>query len=131
MKRTLVSIFLSMTILATPLYAKGLTTVKGEGGVTVKVSLLNDPPIVDKNKIKVEFADAGGKAITDAKVKVSYSMTPMKGMAPMNHKAKAKLEGDSYIATMNIGMKGKWDVKIRVKRKNASSMNIKASFQVK
>ncbi len=129
--KKIILILLGMAMLANPLHAKGLTTVKGADNVTVKVSLVTDPPVVGKNNIKVELTDAKGNALTDAKVKVYYSMTPMKGMMPMNYKAKAKLEGDSYITTLDIGMKGSWDVKFKIKRENADSLNVKASFKVK
>lgn len=91
---------------------------------------MTDPPVLGKNSIRIELADSEGNAITDPKVKVYYSLTPMKGMAPMNHKTKAKLEGDSDIATIDIGMMGHWDAKLKIKRENAGSLNIKTSFKV-
>lgn len=131
MMKKIMTILLGLVLVAGPVSGKELTTVKGEGDVTAKVSLLNDPPVVGKNQLKIEIVDTEGKAITDAKVRVYYSMTPMKGMSPMEYKAKAKLNGDSYVAALSIMMKGHWDVKFKIKRKNAKTINGKARFMVK
>ncbi len=126
-----ISILLGIALLASPLYAKELVTVKGTDDVTAKVFLVTDTPVVGKNTIRVELNDSSGKAITDAKVKAYYSMAPMKGMAPMIYKARAKLNGDSYIATLDIGMKGHWELKLKIRRKKASTFNVETSFKIK
>lgn len=128
--RKIVLVLLGIALLAGPLYAKELTTVKGANGVTVKVSLMNDPPVVGENKIKIELTDAEGKAITDAKVRIYYSMRPTGGMTPMNRKAKPKLEGDSYVAALNIGMKGIWDLKLQIRRKNEKNLSVETNIKI-
>lgn len=129
--KKIMMLFMGLALVAGPVYGKELATLKGAGDVTVKVSLLNDPPVVGKNKVKIEVMDADGKRVTDAKVRVYYSMVPMGGMTPMEYKAKAKLEGDGYIASLDIMMKGHWNLKFRVKRKGGKSINGKARFMVK
>jgi len=62
--------------------------------------------------------DAGGKAVTDAKVLVEYSMPAMPGMPAMNYKADAQLKGDAYKAAMNLSMSGSWNISIKVTRAN-------------
>jgi hypothetical protein len=124
-------ILLIIALLASPLYAKELATVKGEDGVTVKVSLMTDPPVIGSNNIRIDLADTEGNAVTDAKINLYYSMAPMKGMAPMNKKVRPKLEGDSYTAAMKIGMKGHWDVTLKIKRNNANPLIVRTKFMIK
>lgn len=129
--KKIMMLFMGLALVAGPVYGKELATFKGAGDVMIKVSLLNDPPVVGKNKVKIEVMDADGKRVTDAKVRVYYSMVPMKGMTPMEYKARAKLDGDGYIASLDIMMKGRWEMRFKVKRKGGKSINGKARFMVK
>ena len=51
--------------------------------------------------------------MTDAAVSVAYSMPPMHGMAPMNYKGTAELQGEVYRSTLNFSMSGSWNVEVR------------------
>jgi len=86
----------------------------GEYGVLIKID--RNPPIAGKNNVEISITDASGKAVTDAKVALSYSMPPMAGMAPMNYKADAELKGNTYRVTVNYSMAGSWNNDIRITR---------------
>jgi len=68
------------------------------------------------NVMDVLIKDAAGKAVTDAVVSVSYTMPPMQGMAPMNYKGNADLQGEAYRTTVNFSMSGSWNVEVRAVR---------------
>ncbi len=58
--------------------------------------------------------DGSGKNITDAKVKVGYSMPAMPGMPAMNYKADATLKGNEYKAKVNFSMAGSWSMVVQI-----------------
>ncbi|MCF6247859.1 MAG: FixH family protein [Desulfobacula sp.] len=135
MKKTglllLITTLLVTALLSSPLCAKQLAMVKGEDDVVVKVFLMTDPPVVGSNNIRIELEDDKGNTITDAKIKLYYSMEPMKGMAPMSKKVRPVLEGDHYNADVKTRMKGHWNLTIKIKRKNADLLEVKTKFSVK
>jgi len=94
--------------------AKDLQLEKKAGDLDVKVNLKHNPPVVGNNDMTVELKDSSGKAVTDAKVVVNYSMPAMPGMPPMNYKAEAMLHGDKYHARVNLSMAGPWNIEVRV-----------------
>jgi len=112
--RRLAILTLAMLFIAGAAYAKDYEVKKKAGEYEVKVRIDRNPPVVGVNQIKVEVKDASGKYISDAKVKIEYSMPPMPGMAPMNYKTDAQLKGSEYIAKLNFSMAGPWDVVIRI-----------------
>lgn len=128
--KKIVLILLALSLWASPLCARELAVVNGDD-LTVKVSLLTNPPVVGTNNLRVDLFDSNGKPVTDAKVRVNYSMKPMKGMTPMHYKTNAKLKADSYIVALETRMKGEWDVKLRIKRKNAASRRLKTKIEVR
>ena len=54
--------------------------------------------------------------MTDAKVRIEYSMPAMPGMPAMNYKADAELKGYEYKAKMNLSMSGAWNVAVKITR---------------
>ncbi len=78
------------------------------------------------NNVTVAVKDASGKAVTDAKVFMDYSMPGMPGMPAMNYKATAVLEGSVYKAKLNFSMSGSWNVAVKVMRGGKTS-NMKFS----
>ncbi len=96
--------------------AKDLELKKKAGDMDVKVTLKQNPPIVGNNDMVVEIKDSSGKAVTDAKVVVNYSMPAMPGMPPMNYKTDAMLHGNQYHARMNLSMAGPWNIEVRISR---------------
>ncbi len=97
-------------------YAKNYEVTKKIGEYTVSSTIDKNPPVVGDNNITIEVKDAAGKAVTDAKVKVEYSMPAMPGMPAMAYKTDAALMGRSYQAKMNLSMAGSWNVSVKTMR---------------
>ena len=117
MKRLTV-LMVMVLLLAGTVYAKDYEVTKKVGDLTVDVKIDKNPPISGTNNMEIVVKDAGGKAVTDAKVLVEYSMPAMPGMPAMNYKTDAQLKGDAYKAAMNLSMSGSWNVSIKVTRAN-------------
>lgn len=97
-------------------YAKDYEVKKKAGTYDVEVKIDKNPPIVGDNNVTVKVKDATGKYVTDAKVKVEYSMPAMPGMPAMNYKTDAELKGNEYKAKMNLSMSGAWNVAVKITR---------------
>jgi len=97
-------------------YAKDYEVKKKAGGYDVIVKIDKNPPVVGDNNITIDIKDAAGKNVTDAKVKVEYSMPAMPGMPAMNYKTDTKLKGYGYKAKMNLSMSGAWNVAVKITR---------------
>lgn len=108
-------------------HGKYLELKKKVGDFEVKAVLKQNPPIVGNNDITVQIKDSSGKAVTDAKVVVNYSMPAMPGMPPMNYKSDAMLQGDQYHARMNFSMAGPWNIEVKVTR---TGKTVSAKFNV-
>jgi hypothetical protein len=117
MKR-LTLLMVMVLLLAGTVYAKDYEVTKKAGDLTVDVKIDKNPPISGTNNMEIALKDVGGKAVTDAKVLVEYSMPAMPGMPAMNYKTDAQLKGDAYKAAMNLSMSGSWNVSIKVTRAN-------------
>ena len=72
--------------------------------------------MVGDNLMELTIKDTDGKAVTDAKVAVTYTMPPMSGMAPMNYKTDAVPKEGSYQATLKFSMSGSWNVEAKISR---------------
>lgn len=107
---------LILLLIAGIAYAKDYEVKKKAGDYDVTVKIDKNPPVVGDNNISIEIKDASGKHVTDAKVKVEYSMPAMPGMPAMNYKADAELKGHEYKAKMNLSMSGAWNVAIKITR---------------
>lgn len=97
-------------------YAKDYEVKKKAGEYDVEVKIDKNPPVVGDNNIEIEIKDASGKYVTDAKVKVEYSMPAMPGMPPMNYKTDTELKGNEYKAKMNLSMSGPWNIAVKITR---------------
>ena len=102
-------------------YAKSYEVTKKAGEYTVVASIDKNPPVVGDNNISIVIKDAAGKTVTDAKVKVEYSMPAMPGMPAMNYKEDASLSGSVYSAKMNLSMSGSWNIAVKVTKDGKSS----------
>lgn len=107
--------------------AKDLELKKKAGELEVKLTLKQNPPVVGNNDVTVELKDSSGKAVTDAKVAVNYSMPAMPGMPPMNYKADAMFHGNQYHARMDLSMAGPWNIEVKVTR---AGKTVSAKFNV-
>jgi hypothetical protein len=115
MKRTMV-VTMMLLLIAGIAYAKNYEVTKKAGEYTVVATIDKNPPVVGDNNITIEIEDASGKAVTDARVKVEYSMPAMSGMPAMDYKTDAALKGSSYQAKINISMAGSWTIAIKTVR---------------
>ena len=97
-------------------YAKDYEVKKKAGDYDVEIKIDKNPPVVGDNNIEVKIKDASGKHVTDAKVRIEYTMPAMPGMPAMNYKADAELKGYEYKAKMNLSMSGAWNVAVKITR---------------
>ncbi|HBR22420.1 MAG TPA: hypothetical protein DD713_07650 [Nitrospiraceae bacterium] len=95
-------------------YAKDYEVKKKAGEYDVEIKIDKNPPVVGDNNIEIEIKDASGKYVTDAKVKVEYSMPAMPGMPAMNYKTDTELKGYEYKAKMNLSMSGSWNIAVKI-----------------
>ncbi|MGC2061693.1 MAG: FixH family protein [Thermodesulfovibrionales bacterium] len=79
MKKTMV-VTMMLLFIAGIAYAKNYEVTKKAGEYTIVATIDKNPPVVGDNNITIEIKDATGKAVTDARVKVEYSMPAMSGM---------------------------------------------------
>jgi hypothetical protein len=102
-------------------YAKDYEVKKKAGQYDVELKIDKNPPVVGDNNVSIEIKDEAGKYVTDAKVRVDYSMPAMPGMPAMNYKADAGLKGDEYKAKMNLSMSGSWNIAVKITRAGKTS----------
>ncbi|MBI5409651.1 MAG: FixH family protein [Nitrospirae bacterium] len=97
-------------------YAKDYEATKKAGDYTVEIKIDKNPPVVGKNNMGIGIKDAAGKNVTDAKVKVEYTMPAMPGMPAMDYKTDATLDGDAYRAILDLSMSGSWSIAVKIIR---------------
>ena len=114
MKKIMVLIFV-LAITGT-VYAAPYEVVKKADGLNVKITMDSDTPVVGENNLNIMITDSKSQSVTDAKLKIVYSMPPMHGMPPMKYRVKAKNSSDGYTAKMNLMMSGYWDIEIGISR---------------
>lgn len=99
---------------------------KRAGGLTVALSTEPTPPRTGDNLIRVQVTETGGTPVSDATVRLAYTM-PMPGMIPTTVPMKPGKAG-LYEARANLGMGGRWDLTITIRR--AGGAEIKETFSV-
>jgi hypothetical protein len=109
---SLLPVFCSAGVVAAGEYE--VSKKAGEYSVVIKID--KNPPVAGKNNLEITITDTSGKAVTDAKVVLTYSMPPMAGMAPMNYKADAEIKGNAYRAKVDYSMAGSWNNELRIAR---------------
>ena len=112
--KKLVAVAVVLFLAAGAAYAKDYEVKKKAGEFDVTVTIDKNPPVTGDNGVTVSVKDAGGKAVSGAKVVVDYSMPAMPGMPAMNYKADAVQKGDEYKAVMNLSMAGPWNVAVKI-----------------
>jgi hypothetical protein len=115
MKKALI-LSLVMYLAAGVAFAKSYELQKKSGDYTLDIRIDKNPPIIGDNLMELTIKDTDGKAVTDAKVAVTYTMPPMSGMAPMNYKTDAVQKEGSYQATLKFSMSGSWNVETKITR---------------
>ena len=102
-------------------------TVSGCGANAFKVSKSTDSYNVDltadhnplttgENQLQITISDKNGAAVTDAQVKVNYSMAAMPGLPAMSHNTKAALSGKAYAADIDLMSAGSWTISVQISR---------------
>jgi len=128
--RKLAALSLILLLIAGIAYAKDYEVKKKVGEYEVEARIDKNPPVVGDNKITIEIKDSSGKYVTDAKVRVEYSMPAMPGMPPMNYKTDAELKGKEYLAKMNLSMAGPWNISVKITR-NEKTLAMKFTVDAK
>lgn len=129
MKKFIVTLLSLMFVISGIAFAKDYEVNKKAGDFDVVVSIDKNPPAMGKNNLTIAIKDAAGKSVTDATVRVDYSMPPMPGMPPMNYKADADLKDGKYTATMDLSMAGSWNITVKITRDGKTS-KLKFSIDV-
>ncbi len=119
--RKMAAIAMVLILIAGIAYAKNYEVKKKAGDYDVVATLDKNPPVAGDNLLTVAIKDTSGQAVTDAKVKVEYSMPAMPGMPAMNYKADAKLDGSQYKAALNLSMSGAWNVAVKITKGGKTS----------
>ncbi|MFA4915783.1 MAG: FixH family protein [Syntrophales bacterium] len=96
--------------------AKGYEVTKLAGEYNVAITLDKNPPVAGENQMAVVVKDSSGRSVTDAKVKVDYSMPAMPGMPAANYSADVPLQGTEYKTTINLSMAGAWNIAVNIFR---------------
>jgi len=121
MRKVMVTLLSLLFVLTGVAFAKDYEVNKKAGDFDVLVTIDKNPPAVGKNNLTIEIKDSSGKPVTDAKVKVEYSMPAMPGMPAMNYKTEAELKDGKYTAVMDLTMGGSWNVTVKITREGKSS----------
>jgi hypothetical protein len=115
MKKTLI-LTVALMFITGIVFAAGLELNQKKGDYAINIKMDKNPPVIGINTLEVTVMDIAGKPVTDASVRVNYSMPPMPGMAPMNYNTTAKPGGGKYTARLNISMAGPWNIAVRVSK---------------
>ena len=93
--------------------ARELRLKKNIEGYSLEAAFSQNPPIVGRNDVMVVVTDPSGKSVANASVTVNYFMPPMPGMPPMNYTAKATFRNGGYGTSMDLIMRGPWNIAIK------------------
>ncbi|OPY70856.1 MAG: hypothetical protein A4E57_00171 [Syntrophorhabdaceae bacterium PtaU1.Bin034] len=113
MKLGILFMLLGTMILAPPAHGRDLVIKRTIDGYSMSTVLTRNPPVLGRNDVKVEIKDASGRPVSNAVVSINYFMPPMPGMPPMNYTVPAPLKGSEYTATMDLIMRGPWNIIVK------------------
>ena len=102
--------------------AKGYEITKPAGEYNVTITLDKSPPVAGENHMTIMLKDTTGKIVTDATVKVEYTMPAMPGMPAMHYSAEPKVRGNAYHTTLNLSMSGAWNIAIKITHNDKTEM---------
>jgi hypothetical protein len=114
--KKLILLFSILVLVVGPAWAKNYEITKKVEDYTVKIEIDKNPPVVGNNNLSITVQDASGKNITDAKIKIEYSMPPMAGMPPSKYKAEGILSGSAYKSKLDFSMAGGWNLDVQITR---------------
>ena len=110
-------------------WAKDYEIQKKAGDLSVVVKMQRNPAVMGENGITVTVKDPTGKEITDAGVKVEYSMPAMPGMPPMKYGAVLASAKNGYQGKLNFSMTGPWNIVVKIMR-GTKAVSTKFSLDV-
>jgi hypothetical protein len=113
-----------------PVTAKDYEAQKKIGDYTIVLKIDKNPPVTGNNNMEIALRDSAGKAFTDAKVAVSYSMPPMPGMPAASYKVNPQPKGSVYTGILNFSMAGSWNLEVKV-TKDGKTLSSKFTLDVK
>ena len=102
-------------------WGKDYEIKKMAGDLSVVVKMDKNPAVIGDNGAIVTIKDLAGKEVTDADVKIEYSMPAMPGMPAMNYKADLALKEKSYQGKLNYSMSGPWNIVVKIVRSGKTS----------
>ncbi len=120
--KKIAAVTMALLLIAGMAYAKNYEVKKKAGSYDVVAVIDKNPPVQGENNLTISIKDASGNAVTDAAVKVNYTMPAMPGMPAMNYKTDARLDGSEYKATMNLSMSGAWNIAVKIAKGGKISM---------
>ena len=125
--KKIVILTLMLLLSAGIVWAKDYEIQKKAGDLSVVVKMDKKPAVMGENGIVVAVKDSAGKEVTDAGVKVEYSMPAMPGMPPMNYGSVLALSKNTYQGKLNFSMTGPWNVVVKIVR---SGKTVSTKFSV-
>ena len=128
--KKVIFLLMGLVLLVGTAWGKNYEVTKKADDYTVKIEIDKNPPIQGNNNVTITIKDASGKNVTDAKVKVEYSMPAMPGMPAMNYKAKTAAAGSKYKSSLEFSMAGPWAVNVKV-TKAAKTQSAKLTVDVR
>ncbi|MCX5870310.1 MAG: FixH family protein [Deltaproteobacteria bacterium] len=102
-------------------WAKDYEIQKKAGDLTVMVKMDKNPAVMGENGAIVTVKDPAGKEVTDAEVKMDYSMPAMPGMPAMNYQSALALKENTYQGKLNFSMSGPWNIVVKIVRGGKTS----------
>ena len=102
--------------------AKGYEITKPVGEYNVTITLDKNPPVAGENQMTIMLKDSSDKAVTDATVKVEYTMPAMPGMPAMHYTAEPMVRGTAYHTTLNLSMSGAWNIAVKITRHDKTEL---------
>ena len=97
-------------------WAKEYEVQKKAGDLSVVVKMDKNPAVTGENGVSVTVKDSSGKEVTDAGVKMEYSMPAMPGMPAINYGSVLALNKNAYQGKLNFSMSGPWNIVVKIVR---------------
>ena len=110
-------------------WGKDYEIKKMAGDLSVVVKMDKNPAVMGDNGAIVTIKDLAGKEVTDAEVKIEYSMPAMSGMPAMNYQSALVLKEKLYQGKMNFSMSGPWNIVVKIVR-GGKTLSTKFSVDV-
>ncbi len=128
--KTIAVFTLILLLSAGIVWAKEYEVQKKAGDLSVVVKMDKNPAVMGENGVSVIVKDSVGKEVTDAGVKIEYSMPAMPGMPAMNYGSVLALNKNVYQGKLNFSMSGPWNIVLKIVRGGGKTVSTKFSVDV-